>query len=361
MAVLLVVLAHAHQTRGFPNVRFLHAIAHRGSIGVEFFFVISGFLITLLMLREKALTGCLDKRRFFLRRMLRIMPAYFVFLIAVAILQACGHARLSSRDWLVATTYTVNFIRRPAWDIGHAWSLSIEEHFYLVWPFLMAVAIPRFGAAAALTCAGFCFATRWFILLAFPAYSPMAELWTFARMDAIAMGCLMAFVAWDPYWRRNLDRLCNRQPVIPAVCIVLVGSMIASAYSAKYQVGIAYSLNTLCITVLIWSALRNSGSWWVRMLNLPILGMIGIMSYSIYLWQQIFLDHQNPGLLCSFPLNVLLAVITAILSYNLIEKPFLGLKRYLVDSPPDRTRQADSAANEGRLTGIALEHSTTQS
>ena len=211
----------------------------------------------------------------------------------VVLPQAAGLARLTGRDWAAAATYTVNFLRHPAWEIGHAWSLSIEEHFYLVWPFLMASAAARFGGAAAVGCMVSCFAARWIILLAFPGYSPMAELWTFTRMDSIAAGCLLGFLAWDAAWRRRLDRLCSAGWPVATVGLVLVGSLALSGMSAKYAVGMAYSVNAICIALLTWAALTGTATRAWKLLNNKALAAVGVASYSIYLWQQLFLNPRG--------------------------------------------------------------------
>src|SRR4051812_48682366 len=91
LAVLLVLCAHVHQTRGFPDVAILHTLGSIGSIGVDVFFVISGFLITNLMLREVRRTNRLNIGQFYLRRVLRILPAYVGLLAVVAILQSMGY------------------------------------------------------------------------------------------------------------------------------------------------------------------------------------------------------------------------------------------------------------------------------
>lgn len=325
VAVGLVLLAHAHQTRGFPDIPALHAIGRKGAVGVDVFFVISGFLITTLLLRERDRTGGVAIGSFYLRRTLRIVPAYACLLAAVAGLQAAGLAVLGRRDWAAALTYTVNFLRHPAWEVGHAWSLSIEEHFYLAWPFVLAV-VPRLGARVALGCMVGCFAGRWAVMVVAPALTPMAELWTFTRIDTIAAGCLLAYLARDPRWRPRLDRVASR-PI--AVGSLLVGSLAASGQSAKFAVGIAYSLNAACIGLLVWAGIRAAGTGLGRLLNHPALATVGVASYSLYLWQQLFLNPRNPGRLCAFPVNIASALVVAFMSYHLIERPLLGLRHRL--------------------------------
>jgi peptidoglycan/LPS O-acetylase OafA/YrhL len=185
---------------------------------------------------------------------------------------------------------------------------------------------------------GFCFAARWAILLLWPTLTPMAELWTFTRIDSIATGCLLAFLARDERWRCLLDRLCTHGVAVTATGLILAGSLAASGYSAKFSVGIAYSLNAACIALLAWAAIRRSDTTVGRILNHKSLIALGVASYSIYLWQQLFLNPGNDRWYCAFPLNLALALIASILSYRVIERPFLVWKGRLSYYRPDASR-----------------------
>ncbi|MEK6259046.1 MAG: acyltransferase [Planctomycetota bacterium] len=319
IAVVLVVLAHAHQSKGFPDVQALHLIGSVGAIGVEVFFVLSGFLITTLMLRELDRTGGLSLRAFYWRRVLRIAPAYVTLMLAVAVLQWAGAAELRPRDWLAAATFTMNFLPHPAWELGHAWSLSIEEHFYFLWPLAVAVTPKRWHVAQLVACIAVCGAGRWVVLLFFPEWSAMSELWTFTRLDTIAIGCLLALVAQQKTWRDRLDGVAAWWV---AVLLVLVASLAVSTVSAKWSVGVAYTLNAVCIALLVWAAARRGPQW----LNGRVISAVGIGSYSLYLWQQLFLNHHRESWVTAFPQNAVFAALAALGSYWIVEVPFLRLK-----------------------------------
>ena len=342
VAVALVLLAHAHQTRGFPDLAWLHAVGASGPVGADVFFVLSGFLVTTLLLREEGRSGRLDLRAFYRRRALRIVPAYACLLLCVLILDLLGAADVRRRDWLAALTYTTNFLYRPAWDLGHAWSLSIEEHFYLLWPPAVAALSARSRPFALAACLGFCPGVRWAVLLFAPAWSPMAELWTFSRIDTIAAGCLLAVLARDPAWRPRLDRWAGWWGVALAV---LVASLAASRLSAKWSVGVAGSVNAACLALLVWAAASRPPRW----LNLRSLSAVGVGSYSLYLWQQLFLKPGGTDWANAFPQNLALASLAAWASYALVESPFLRWK----DGPARRTTTrgpgpAAGAADPGR-------------
>jgi hypothetical protein len=108
-----------------------------GNLGVRTFFVISGFLITTLLLDERAATGSISLKKFYLRRVFRIFPASYVYIAIIALLSALGVITLKHNDLLCAVTYTVNNHYERSWWVGHLWSLSVEEQFYLLWPAVM--------------------------------------------------------------------------------------------------------------------------------------------------------------------------------------------------------------------------------
>ncbi|MCA9093609.1 MAG: hypothetical protein KDA68_08995, partial [Planctomycetaceae bacterium] len=159
----------------------------------------------------------------------------------------------------------------------------------------------------------------WIILILFPRWVSMAELWTFTRLDSIAAGCLMGVLAQDPFWRNRLNRIANFWPL---TLMTLFGSLFACTTSTKILLGVGYSMNSLCLAVLVWTAVRKSPNW----LNRPILCNIGVGSYSLYLWQQIFLNPRVDSFWTAFPQNLAFAGLAAWISYQYVELPFLRLK-----------------------------------
>lgn len=319
IAILLVLFAHGSRTHGSPIPGHDSLSLFTGSIGVEIFFVLSGFLITLLMLREIDRTGRLDVKAFYWRRILRIVPAYLAYLFVLATMQWLGIVQLRPGEWIAGLTYTVNFLSDPHWEIGHVWSLSIEEHFYLIWPASMILLPARHRAASLVACLGICLSVRWITLILFPEWVSMAELWTFTRLDSIAAGCLMGVLAQDSLWRNRLDRTIQFWPL---TLLALLGSLFASMTSTKILLGAGYSMNALFLAILVWTAVRKSPYW----LNFPWVCNIGVGSYSLYLWQQIFLNPHADSWWTAFPQNFAFAGLVAWISYQYIERPFLRLK-----------------------------------
>jgi len=222
-------------------------------------------------------------------------------------------------------TYTMNFVQRPAWELGHLWSLSIEEHFYLIWPLVFAISAAAAGRAAAY-CIATSFIGRWVILIFFADYAWLADICTFTRLDTIAFGCLLALSVQHQEPRRWIDRI-TMLPAFPLVAsLLLLVSMPALAVSTKLSVGFGYSLRAALLTAILWGCLRRAPATSVTWLDHRWLQAIGIRSYSLYLWQQLFLNPHQTSMLTSFPLNVLLSICAAMASYHFIESPFLVLK-----------------------------------
>ena len=122
--------------RLFPNVNELDIPG--GQIGVNIFFVISGYLITLLLINEEKANGFVSLKLFYIRRTIRIFPVYYLLLIIYFIFQLVGWFDFTTGSWLRSISYSKDFpiTAGSDWETGHLWSLSVEEHFYLLWPFL---------------------------------------------------------------------------------------------------------------------------------------------------------------------------------------------------------------------------------
>lgn len=337
IAVLLILAVHGCQTAGFPEIPYLKSLLLQGAIGVDIFFVISGFLITTLLARELERDGSIQLRRFYVRRFLRIVPAYAAFVAVVAIFHSAGYFHLQTRDWIAAGTYTTNFLYHPSWELGHAWSLSIEEHFYFLWPLVLCLGGRVWGWRVGLSWMVGCAAIRCAIAAGlprylFPASSPysdvtlcalMAETWTFTRLDTITMGSLLALCCRTDVGRAWLDRLTT-----PHLMVGLLATLCVSMFlmkSGKYTLCLAYTVNSLCIALLMWGLIRSQGTL-KTILAHPVLTAIGLGSYSIYLWQQLFAHPHHAGWVHQFPQNIAFALLAATASFWIIECPFNRLK-----------------------------------
>jgi peptidoglycan/LPS O-acetylase OafA/YrhL len=314
LSILLVLTAHLDGTSGFPfHTGMLPGDI--GNLGVRIFFVISGFLITTLLLKEFDRTGTISLRNFYAKRTLRIFPAFYAFGLVIALLSATGRIRLLPGDLLHAFTYTMNYHFPHGWYMAHIWSLSVEEQFYLLWPFTMLVVRPRralwFSFAAILLPPLFRVAT----LLWFPAMADAAGEQFHAVSDAIASGCLLAIIynmlgASDRY-RRFLQSWWFL--LVPTIGLVVFLASRSTRFYFGFGITILNSSIALCLDRLV--------RYPVALLNWPPLRFLGLLSYSLYLWQQPFLNRHSSSPAAAFPLNLLLVMSCALGSYYLIERP----------------------------------------
>jgi peptidoglycan/LPS O-acetylase OafA/YrhL len=340
IAIGLVLFCHWH----FPLCEHpaVHAVHWRaGVFGVQLFFVLSGFLITTLMLREVQRTGGLSVRHFYLRRILRIVPVYVVYLAVLIALQAAGLLYMSGRHWLALGTYTVNFLGAPL--SVHVWSLSVEEHFYLLWPLVMAgLTLTGARRTALLVMAG-ALALRWILLLTLSRPDWPVERWTFTRIDDIACGCLLAFLARNPVWCRRLSDFVRRDGLLGVVLLAFLGGSVLCSplfnlrlfgpTASKLLVGLANDVASVTIAMFLWAAVTRPDSLGGKILNHRVAVVIGVLSYSLYLWHPLFFLEESP-LACGFPFNFALSFLVAGLSYGLVERPFLSLKDRLAAPAP---------------------------
>jgi peptidoglycan/LPS O-acetylase OafA/YrhL len=153
---------------------------------------------------------------------------------------------------------------------------------------------------------------------------------TLTRVDTIAVGCCLAFLAATPSARRKLQ-LAGRPALLAGagmVCVLLASQFVALKLPA-YGLIVHPPLSALCFAGIVWVAIHHSAGPIGRFLNAKPLVALGVLSYSIYLWQQPFLNPHRSSWVCQWPVNIGLIALCAVASYLLIESPFLRLKERL--------------------------------
>lgn len=325
-AVGLVLFAHfAGPYAPAPLARQMSTL---GWVGVDLFFVVSGFIITTLLLRERDRAGRVSLRAFYLRRALRLLPAYYAYLLAVGLTWPGG---LTERDWVGVLTYTQNFTPGlGSWPVAHFWSLSLEEHFYLAWPAALVVLGPRGAVRLAAAVVALSPALRAAALRALPSDPttghPAAFL-TWCRADTIAAGCLLAFAVRTTGGRRLLARL-DRRPLVHTVLAVavVIGTWSALPVLQAPFRPFYFTAQAAGLATLVWLAVARPASPAGRLLNSRPVAWVGLLSYSLYVWQQPFSHPAGRAWWQGVPVGLGLAVGCALLSRCLVEKPFLRVK-----------------------------------
>ena len=144
ISILLVVVSHLCETPAFhafdPYARLMF---HFGPFGVEVFFVISGFIITTLLLNEEHSHGFVSIKGFYIRRAFRIWPAAYAYLLVVAVLAWNHVISVAPHHFFYAGTFLMNHVQEMNWFTAHFWSLAIEEQFYVLWPIVFLLTARR--------------------------------------------------------------------------------------------------------------------------------------------------------------------------------------------------------------------------
>jgi peptidoglycan/LPS O-acetylase OafA/YrhL len=325
ISIGLVVFGHLSGTRHFLP-EHLGNFFGVGDLGVRVFFVISGFLITRLLLEEVEAQGRIHLGKFYFRRTFRIFPPYYAFLLGLLAINAAGWLGLNPGDLPHAFTYTSNYNPGRSWNVGHTWSLAVEEQFYLLWPAVLLLLGRRRGLWAA---AGFFVVSPFIRLLLWrlggPSIGVGHRFETVA--DAIAIGCVLAASAeWlrgQPRYKAFMDSrwFC----LVPAV--VASASLLGDRPRLSFLFG--FSVMNLGIAACVhWCVVQHDGRIG-RVLNSAPFVYVGVLSYSIYLWQQVFLNRESAAALNQFPANLICAAAASLLSFYAIERPSLALRRHL--------------------------------
>lgn len=335
-SIILVIFAHLLGVKGFSQGLTLTLVPIPfGEIGVRIFFVISGFLITWLLLKEKEKTGKINLKKFYIRRLLRIFPVFYFYILVVAITGKILGNEIETGIIIISAAYLQNFeFAGHHWLLAHSWSLAVEEQFYLLWPWIsrringklsliVVILVYLTGAIARI------------IAYKFPAYSNYLVLPFLQHADFLFSGCVLAFLRFNQ--NKQLQKLVqklNSWTIVSGLVFVFVlGFYEGHSDLDRFILPFSGTYMSLYFMILVaWcTSGDNSSSIIVRVLNLKIFDRIGILSYSLYVWQQFFLvpahNTYSGYWWTKFPQNIYLLFIAAIISYYLIEKPFLKLKR----------------------------------
>jgi len=338
LAIVIVIIFHLQSF--LPNI--LEPIADIGWMGVDLFFVLSGFLITGILIDTKRSDGYF--KNFYARRCLRIWPLYyslllFMFVIVPILRPSEAHTVFAARSspWWGYLIFLQNFLipipTKATGALGVTWSLAVEEQFYLVWPLVV-----RFCNEAQLRK----------VATAVICISPMLRFYlvqhhvniysnTFCRLDGFMAGALLALLirsasfAPSKFLTRAWIALLFSAPLALAL---------EMAFDAKW---IVFSLTALASVSFIYLALFSTQKWLQFILTNRFLIYTGTISYGIYLLQKIPLDavktfHLDNHQFLALPITAAATYAMATLSWSLLEKPILRLKRFFKPKSDNRGR-----------------------
>ena len=306
-----------------------------GFLGVDVFFVLSGFLITRLLLDEREHTGRLSLGRFYGRRAARLLPALGLFLVGHVIWVSWARVGVSRsvelESLLVIGLYVSNWAYQlgvdVAYGLGHLWSLAVEEQFYVVWPFLVWWLRRRIGLLWVVIAVGVVVAigvrnhlwdqgTYWMLVY----------IRTDSRMDSLLMGCALALIHHRGLVELVPARIRQAGALAGGAVIVAAAVLVQPANGMLYRVG--FTVLALGTALLIAGVVGPE--WWLsRWLGASLPRLVGRVSYGLYLWHPMMLygvDHALPEVprAASVVLALALTGLVVGLSWTYLERPVLA-------------------------------------
>jgi peptidoglycan/LPS O-acetylase OafA/YrhL len=337
-SITLVLLSHSFNQSSGSWPQSLRVIVRNGPLGVSVFFVISGYLITMLLVREWGATGKIDLQKFYVRRAFRIIPACYAYLGVVLLLMCAGLIFKTFPEWFLCLIFLRNYAVALGLGSGqdsftaHCWSLAVEEQFYLFSPACLAVFGPRrcVWLAAGLIIASP--VSRVLTYLALPG-DRMPLVWmTHTRMDTIMFGCLAALLCGSGALRAGVRRAADaRLPWFAIFFVIVISPLLTMRFRGVYLFLFRFSLEGACITLVMLWLIDRPASFAGRLMNKRAVVHLGVISYSFYLWQQLFC-----GL--GLPWSIAPTLLMAEGSYRFIEQPFLRARERFLSRGGGRWR-----------------------
>ena len=322
------------------NIPFLRG----GFVGVDIFFVLSGFLITVLLVQEFQRTSGIRLRDFYLRRAVRLLPALFVVMLAsvayALLFQADEKASLTLKGVLYTLFYAANWAQVPPNPPGigalsHAWSLSVEEQFYIVWPLMLITLLKLTAKSLALSILAFLIGISIFLNVWFwHEHVPFLRMYfgTDTRANEILIGCFAALVlCWGLLQHTN-----RLKWVLHSAAVASLAALFFAFFGFRHNEWFVYNGGfavVSIITAILIADLVLFPSLISRCFEFAPLVWIGKISYGLYLWhfpileasKKLFEGRMSYFLYTLTGMVVSLLVATA--SYYLLERPLLGLRR----------------------------------
>jgi peptidoglycan/LPS O-acetylase OafA/YrhL len=280
----------------------LRPINRMGALGVPLFFLISGYIITTLLLREDAANGKISIKAFYVRRLFRIVPAMAIFLLAIAGLDWLGILASDKISYIASATFTCNIVQCDWWH-AHLWSLAVEEQFYLVWPAMFALFVSRREPLVIILAIVF-------FLLSFKF--PDAKSFLF-----VAMGVYLAI-------------LQNKGFKFPAHPALIWGSLLfllVSSFTLKkwFIAPAIVALEPLALAVLFICSFDSA--FFRKILSFKPLVAVGRVSYGLYLWQQLFTAPPGKQLIFTGDWQLVLLPLIVYAQYKFVEVPLIAAGR----------------------------------
>ena len=322
VSILIVLVFHVLQRNKGWNFN--------GMFGVNIFFVISGFIITTLLLKEKCRTKQVSLKKFYIRRFLKILPVAYLFLLVVILLNLHYHF-VSKRELLSSVLFIKNTSVLSSnwdWSTGHFWSLSVEEQFYIFFPFILKKSTNKYMV------------TILFLLVTIPVLLILEQsnagffgtrgmhifLDFFRFIIPILAGALCALLIF----KKVIVKRLYPNHIVLNLLLLFLAYFCYSTHGVLHEIQCNNLFSSVIVAAVIANNIACSKNLFFRLINSKLLVTIGLASYSIYVWQQIFLLQVPWAHAFRFAgdlwFNILAMALVSSCSYYFIERKLAKLK-----------------------------------
>jgi peptidoglycan/LPS O-acetylase OafA/YrhL len=298
----------------------VRVLAPIGGLGVQVFFVISGFLITKLLLKEEETHNCISIRAFYVRRICRILPAFMLYMLAMFALRAGGLIQIENEAFVRSGVFLCNVSEfKCSWWLAHTWSLSVEEQFYLAWPILFI----------------FLRNTRVPALLALLIFFVIASVYD-SQLGGFAHITIGALTAASSKMQSVFGRFVSARLITISVSALLLMPLWPASF---VQTGnLMHAITPFLIAVTFFGTISRVGPL-VPVIENKMLQKVGLVSYSLYLWQQLGTAPEiwngmvtgADTLYTHYPVTYLF-ILPAIVSFMLMERPLISVGKVVSDN-----------------------------
>jgi peptidoglycan/LPS O-acetylase OafA/YrhL len=366
-AIAIIAIIFHHEFRYSWGPIGTGWLNEHGRNGVDLFFAISGLLICWRLLEEESAFGHISLPKFYLRRAFRILPAALGYLGVIALLVFTGVLHIGLREWLGAVFFFRNYtsllgpMHPDSWFIGHFWSLAVEEHFYLILPAVLFFTKNRWRIPVLLAVV---LVVEFHRIQEFQARDLReVSFHTGIRLNQLLIPAILAVLAQSSRIRDLMKNWLRFWPVILIVVLTLI-----TIWDGQYWQS---TLISLLMPMILLGTVLNPLGLLAKSLEWAPLRYVGRLSYSLYLWQQLFFTGHfyvgfPLGILQSTPLRFVATLAIAMASYHFLERPMVKLGHRLAppatpgrddvsedvqdsESPEDRT----TPPNRVRLAGVS--------
>ncbi len=357
VAVMAVLMLHAYIP--YTVAKDVKIIGIGGFLGVDIFFVLSGFLITSLLVQEWEANDRIDFIKFYARRALRLLPALFVF-VSVCVLhsilfRATEESGGALSDVFAITFYLSNWIPINLYSLRHTWSLAVEEQFYLLYPILLLAMLlvvkrlkmERHRIIFFLLLLIAAIAAYRAVLFAYSGFSMRIYMGSDTRADSLLFGCLVGMIISSNLLPQKLwfERLLKIAAIGAAA--VLLYMFLMTRYDSGFLYYGGFTFVAFLVGLIIVSLQISPPKILKLFLEWSVLVWIGRLSYGIYLWHKlvyIIMDSILPlipitsetmrRIILPLTIKVVCSLVVAAFSYYCLEKPFLRLKKHFTAPSP---------------------------